>query len=203
MKEIKLLLLSLLLLSSCRKDIKDIPQRDIKTYHYQIDKGNHSANGVNFQTHSNKTGFDFYITLDANCYYDLSNDNNYDINKIFGYTWGFDPGNNSFRIGWNCYKKNGLIQIFYYTHNFKVRNPAPTDNYDKTLLFEAPTGTRMHFWGDFLRWPGAIRIYSSEYSGYVDVPFNFVNVPLWGVYNNPYFGGDEVAPHTMNFTIER
>jgi hypothetical protein len=200
MKTLKLILLLLLL--SCRKDVKENPIHEVKTYKYQIEFGKHSPTGLNFRTHNEKTGFDFTLTLNNNCLYNLGTDDNYDINKAYGYTWGFDPENNSFRIGWNCQRQNGRIQYFYYTHNFKLRNPGPSDPYDKTFLFESVPGVRHHFWGEFLRWPGAIRIYSSGYAGYRDIPFNFKNVPLWGVYNYPYFGGDQTAPHRMNFTVE-
>lgn len=173
---------------------------------YTIKQGNHYASGINVKLHSGLGKLSFSITPDENCLYDLKNNNNYDINKFYGITWGLDPGNNSFRIGWNCHKQNGLIQWFYYIHNHGIRTPAPGDPYDKTLLFEAPAGIEQKF--DILFDKSTNRIiidtpitplrqdiYSNSY-------FNFQNVPTWGRYNYPYFGGDQTAPHYMTTIIK-
>lgn len=194
-----ILLISLL---GCSKDIKDIKKHPFSSKEYTIKKGNHSANGINIKSHKSRTDFAFACTLDQSCYYDLGNNNNMDINKIYGLTWGLDPLNNSFRIGWNCYRQNGLIQYFYYTHNYKIRNPGPADAYDKTLLFELPPNTRVSFAMELLRYPGTIRIHIEGMPNVFDVPFDFNGVPLTGFFNYPYFGGDEGAPHTMKLTLE-
>jgi hypothetical protein len=172
---------------------------------YTIEQGNHSASGLNFKIHSGLQSLSFSAILNENCLYDLGNNNNMDINKIYGITWGFQPEKNSFRIGWNCYKQNGLIQYFYYIHNNFTRNPVPSDPYDKTMLFEALPGLAYEhrFNISFEKTLNRIGIYINEDSSLIQyIPFNFSGVPTYGVYNHPYFGGDETAPHNMTLIIE-
>ena len=169
---------------------------------YTIKQGNHYASGINFKLHSGLEKLSFSITPDENCLYDLGNNNNMDINKVFGVTWGLDPDNNSFRIGWNCYKQNGLIQYHYYIHNHGVRIPGPTDPYDKTLLFESPAEVEQKFEISFYKNTNLIQIYSHWNNQFKTTNFNFGGVSCCGRYNFPFFGGDQTAPHDMSCRIK-
>lgn len=168
---------------------------------YTIKQGNHYASGLNLKLHSGLEKLSFSITPEENCLYNLGNENNMDINKFFGVTWGLDPDNNSFRIGWNCYKQNGLIQYHYYIHNHGIRIPGPTDPYDKTLLFEGKPGIEEYFEIHFYKPYDVIEILFDN-KAVMRVPFNFQNVPNWGRYSFPYFGGDQTAPHDMSCRIK-
>ena len=171
---------------------------------FRIEEGNHYASGLNFKPFWSLTRISFSTILYENCMYDLGNLNNMDINKIYGVTFGLDQDNNSFRIGWNCYKQNGLLQYHYYAHNQGVRNPAPNDPYDKALLFEAPSSEQHRFDIILNRKDNEIAVMSdldTELAKTKRVPFNFSGVPTWGRYNFPYFGGDEVAQHNMDIII--
>lgn len=167
---------------------------------YTIKQGNHSASGINFNAHFGIERLSFSITPDANCLYDLGNNNNYDINKFFGLTWGLDPLKNSFRIGWNCAKQNGMIQYYYYIHNNGKRNPGPTDDPFKTLIYESLPGIEKRFLVTFHREQILVGVVDETLDS---IPFNFQGVPNWGVYNHLYFGGNQTAPHDMTVRIIR
>lgn len=169
---------------------------------YTIKKGNHSASGLNFKMHSGIESIRFSITPHENCLYDLGNNNNYDINKFFGLTFGFDPLKNSFRIGSNCAKQNGAIQYYYYIHNKGLRVPAPTDDPFKTLLFETLPKVESLFTAYLNRSGNDITLLTPNSPQALIIPFNFSGVPNYGVYNHFYFGGDQTAPHDMSMTLK-
>lgn len=167
---------------------------------YTIKQGNHYASEMNLRPpHFNLKSLSFSVTMEENCLYNLGNENNKDINKVYGVTWGLDPLNNSFLIGWNCFKQNGLTQFFHYSNNHFLRNPAPSEPHDKTLLFEAPVKTTQRF-SLFIDRPNN-KVHVGSENVIVSVPYNFNNVPIWGYYNRPYFGGNQVAQHDMNLEI--
>jgi hypothetical protein len=202
MKKLLLFFALTILINGCHKDVEEVKPHQFKAEEYVIKKGNHSSSGIHIKSHKYRTGFAFSAKLHANCLYDLNSNDNYNINKLYGLCWGLDPLNNSFRIGWNCQRQNGMIQYFYYIHNHKIRNPAPTDNYDKTFLFELPPEIKVTFNIEFLRGQDLIKIYVSGYPVPFYAPFDFNNVPLTGWWLYFYFGGNNKAPHTMSATIE-
>jgi len=55
------------------------------------------------------------------CLYDLKNENQSDINKLFGFSIGLHYIN-SVRFGWRPNLKNSTIEILKYEYNDKVRN---------------------------------------------------------------------------------
>jgi len=172
---------------------------------YTIKEGNFYASGINFKTHFGLESLSFIVTPDANCVYNLGNANNQDINKFFGVTWGWDPDNNSFRSGWNCYKQNGLLQYHYYAHNHGVRDPGPNEDPGKALLFEAPPGEPHRFDLLFNRKKNQVLVISDTETTNAKlraVPFDFSGVPIFGRYNFPYAGGDQPAQHDMTMRIQ-
>lgn len=199
---IKLLLPVLLIIfSSCDKQDPLSTYKSVKTY--TIHKDWHKADyGLNFAKRMSISDMSFAITPAPNCMYDLESEDNKDINKIYGISWGLStPENNSFRIGWSCYKQNGLIQWFYYIHNHHVRNPGPNDPYDKTLIYESFPGVEIEFYVVFNRGMGTIDI-TIIGGRTTTVEFDFHNVPNTSFYCFPYFGGNNKAPHTMNILIK-
>ena len=168
---------------------------------YTIKKGKHFASGLNFNPHYGLDKLSFSITPHVNCLYTLGNANDYDINKFFGVTWGLDPLKNSFRIGWNCSKQNGMIQYYYYFHNKGSRWPGTIDDPYKTLICESFPGSLENFTLKFNRRANTITLLRGNGLNFTMFPFDFNGVPNWGVYNHPYFGGDETAPHDMSMKI--
>lgn len=82
---------------------------------YTIKKGNHSASGLHFGvTFSNKIKYE--CMFDKSCLYDLKSGDNYDINKLFGFSTTWHHQKQSARVGWRCIDGQ-TIQIVTYTYN--------------------------------------------------------------------------------------
>lgn len=201
----KIALLCLLLLNSCIKDATDIPQRSI-TYKsdrlYTINQGANYASGINLHWMPYTYYQTFAITPMPDCYYNLGNDQNYDINKFYGIKFGLNPEKDSFRIGWNCSKQNGKIQWYYYIHNHWIRNPAPSDDYYKTLLFESDPGVEQTFVIEYVYGLGIIRISTSGSPFMISVPFDFNGITRTCYVLFPYWGGDTKCSCVMHIRIK-
>ena len=171
---------------------------------YTIEQGNQYANGINFKPNFWLKEFIVEITPDENCLYDIGSKENQDINKFYGVKWGT---NNDFRIGWNCFKQNGMIQYYHYSHNHGVRNPDPNDPPLKTFLIDGALKQKKVFKVKFNRSQNRIEIWTpsfSAFSGWTlmeNVNFNFDGVSQFGLYSFFYFGGNIVSPHLMSATI--
>ncbi len=161
---------------------------------YTIKQGAHYANGLNFKLHSNLHQLNFKAKLASNCIYQFGDSDDFDINKVYGVTWGLTNNDNSFRIGWNCEGNNGTIQYFAYMHVDGVMD-------DEYLFSELPD-TTINFHVEFDRDNDTILIYRLDLMQVYAVNYPFENVSSMGYYNFPYFGGNKVAPHTMNIGIE-
>lgn len=109
--------------------------------------------------------------------------NQYDINKLWGFSEGFDHQYNSARIGWAY--NDGALRLYAYAYNNGVREyqeiTPVSINTDITCSIKL-SGTTYLFTvnGITVSLPRASS--SSTASGY----------QLY-----PYFGGDEVAPQTI------
>lgn len=73
-------------------------------------------------------GFTFYNTIsregkfDQNCLYDISTDDKWDINKLFGFSTSYSHMTQSARVGWRC-TDNENIELVTYCHDQKIRLP--------------------------------------------------------------------------------
>lgn len=160
---------------------------------YTIEEGNHYCNGINVKFHSNVRALHFETNLNSNCLYTLGTVDDFDINKIYGITWGLLNDKNSFRIGWNCQNANGMIQYHAYLHDRGVMRYK--------YLFESLPGSTEIFGVVFERGSNEIQIFSS--GGITTIPFDFTGIVNYGYYNWPYFGGNSTAPHYMTMGIRR
>jgi len=60
----------------------------------------------------------------GSCLYDLKDEDQGDVNKLFGYSLGLHH-NNSLRFGWRANLKNATIEIVAYEYHNKVRSVTP------------------------------------------------------------------------------
>ena len=83
---------------------------------YIINKGKHYAKGLKFGvTFSNKISFRGKFT--ESCLYDdLGKNDNYDINKLFGFSTTWFHHIQSGRVGWRCLDGK-TIQLLTYSYN--------------------------------------------------------------------------------------
>lgn len=109
--------------------------------------------------------------------------NQYDINKLWGFSEGFDHQYNSARIGWAY--NDGALRLYAYAYNNGVREyqeitPVSIDA-DITCSIKLSGNT-----------------YLFTVNGItVSLPRASSSLTASGYQLYPYFGGDEVAPHTI------
>lgn len=166
---------------------------------YTINAGNHYANGINFGIHSSgKTVFKTAI-FENSCQYNLGNVNQADINKLYGFSVGLFSGNdyNSARFGWRWSIGKSRIELLAYVYVNGTRiNEWDADILLCSVLLNSQTYTEISIVGSQYKF----RTINSEDGAEV-----IKLLPRGGNgsgYNQyPYFGGNEVAPHTMNLQL--
>ena len=131
----------------------------------------------------------FKVKFDSSAIYTtLDPLNQYDINKLYGFTEGQDPHVNSARIGW-AYNE-GKLRLYAYAYNNQQRfsQEIGTVNIGETINC-------------------AIKFDSLNYIFMVkDLQVKLSRATRGAVATGyqlfPYFGGDEVAPHPIRIYIK-
>lgn len=169
----------------------------IKTYY--IEKGKHSAKGLHFGL-TFKNEIKFRACFDKSCLYDLESNDNYDINKLFGFSTTWFHHKQSARVGWRCL--NGeKIQLVTYSYNKSQRSITESDilgeispnewfeceiiDIEHSYVFKLKIG-----FGDGKRIITAKDIKEKDWFLFHYLLF-------------PYFGGNQPAPHDMKIFIEK
>jgi len=167
----------------------------ILMHEYLIKENRHTSQNRQVILHSSNE-FTILCKFEKSCYYSFADSNSINaINKIFGYSFGSNHHNNSFRIGWRC--KNNLIEVLAYW--FIKRK-----HFDSHLFYIEP--------GELFFLNAAINSMETRinYSiegrqlEYQDIVFNPDSVKLknWGYVNYPYFGGKRKAPNDMVINLK-
>ena len=190
MKFIMLVLVTFLFFS-CKKDIVLIaPQTtELSTVYtkYTIFKGDHYCDKSTFKSFSDNQ-MNFKVKFDSTAIYQsILPENQYDINKLYGFSEGYDHHVNSARIGWAWNK--GALRLYPYVY-------AKTVGIMKEIS-EVKIGQEI---------PCAIIISEKEYVFNVNdktitIPRALEGAAVAGYCLYPYFGGDEVAPHDTYISI--
>jgi hypothetical protein len=129
----------------------------------------------------------FIVRFDSSAIYKtVSAENQYDINKLFGFTdnYSLDPLKNSARMGWRW--SDDSLRVFAYIH----RNGGAHE------LTEIRTIAINH---DYTM---SVKVTPNHYVFLVDrdsivMPRNSSNSKAYGICLYPYFGGDEPAPRDI------
>jgi hypothetical protein len=166
---------------------------------YDILKGEHSSKGLNFGlTFKHKIKFRACFT--KSCLYDLKNNNNYDINKLFGFSTTWSHHRQSARVGWRCIDGN-KIQLLTYSYNDSKRAIEEADMFAEVNI------------GDWFICEIIDLESSYQYRFSLENdPQNRITVSNnpkqkdWFLFHYllfPYFGGNEPAPHNMKIYLEK
>lgn len=131
----------------------------------------------------------FKVKFDNSAIYTTINPlNQYDINKLYGFTEGNDPHVNSARIGWAY--NDGKLRLYAYAYNSQQRltQEITTVNIGETINC-------------------AIKLDSLNYifivnDRQVKLKRALAGVTAQGYQLFPYFGGDEIAPHPIRILIK-
>lgn len=151
---------------------------------YIVKKGeNYSSHP--FKIFTGKKSHKIEVIFDESCIYDLGNNNQYDINKLWGVSFGAHQ-NNSIRIGWNWNLITKKIDLYWY----KYQNGEFTFGYFKSYNINEFVTIDVYF--DYSS--SNFTFISDNMAKIIYHKYPFLKV---GYYLYFYFGGNEVAPHDI------
>lgn len=164
---------------------------------FTIEKGSHYSIGLwHLFPLCFRKSLHFTFKLSKECLFDLKESDDYDVNKIFGRSWGLHH-NDSIRIGWVPSKRNGQYTVYIYWYNKGIRHIDKLGDFETDFTYEAYIDTRY-----FINLT-EVRIYDSSKKFVVGKNINFVFPEFkFGYYLFPYFGGNKKSSRDMNIDIK-
>jgi hypothetical protein len=161
---------------------------------YIIEKGNHYSNTTDLPSTFEGSSLKFKAMFDQSAIYDLGNENQWDVNNLYGTTdcGSWTPTKNSARFGWAWNLKTKKLDIYAFTHKNGKFDFLQIDTAELNQVF------------DF-----EIKL-SEDHSQYiytfkgksVTMDRGCSDSEMDGFKLKPYFGGNEVAPHEVLIKIE-
>ena len=135
------------------------------------------------------TEMKFFAKFDQSAIYQaVIPENQYDINKLWGFSEGFNNQYNSARMGWGY--SNGAIRLYGYVYSKGVR-------YSKEITTVLPGQEN----SCSIKISGNTYIISANGVS-VTLPRGTTATKASGFQQYPYFGGNEVAPHNISIFIK-
>lgn len=185
-------ILLFILLISCNKGSDNlVPENDNskKFIQYTIRQGEHFCDQSIFrkvQYHELK----FIVKFDSTAIYQtIASGNQYDINKLFGFSDNnADHHQFSARIGWRW--SDGALRLFGYVYN----NGEMISRELGTIMIGREVTCSIKINGD--------KYIFSVNEMAIGMPRLSLTDNGSGYKLYPYFGGDEIAPHTINILIK-
>jgi len=157
-----------------------------------IKKGTHYSNETVFKLknffNTNNT-LQYQVVFDDSCVYELPKEDQGDINKLFGFSIGFNHHKNSARFGWSY--QDGKINLHAYIYDNGVRKSKLIDklNFNSSYLL---TLTDL---GE--EWKFSVE----NGSNITELKMSKLHDFEWGYKLWPYFGGNNPAPHDITIDL--
>ena len=163
-----------------------------------IKKGKHKTSRFYFDL-TFKKNIKFQAKFDESCLYDLGNNDNYDINKLYGFSTTYFHQKQSGRVGWRCIDGKN-IQLLTYSYNDSNRDLNDSEVLGEVKpneLFECEIiDNEDHYLYKFFKLNKKCELISSA----IDT-----KQKDWFLFHyklRPYFGGNNPAPHDMKIWIK-
>ena len=164
---------------------------------YTIQQGAHSCDQSTLKSVSG-TSMNFVAKFDSTAIYAaVITDYNhaYDVNKLYGFSEGFNNQYNSARIGWRWLDGNLQLFAYVYAKGILLRDPI---SYDPPFIKSVEIGQEINC---------SIAISGGTYIFTVDgvtvtTPRGTTSGKYSGYQQYPYFGGTLTAPHLINIYIK-
>jgi len=161
---------------------------DLKSF--LIKKGNHRS-GFYPNIHFGLKNLKYQVLFTDSCLYKFNDVDDFDINKLFGISFGFHH-KNSARFGWNV--EEGQIAIYAYCYKLGIRysRRIAIIPINKIFIFEINT------------YDVYFEFKITNYDGKIISLANIAKAKCckWGYKLFPYFGGNKTAPHTMTIKMK-
>ena len=136
------------------------------------------------------TEMNFFAKFNQSAIYQNTNpENQDDINKLWGFSEGYNNQFNSARIGWGY--SDGAIRLYGYVHNKGIR-------YSQEITSVLPDEEVYCS----IKISGGNYIFSAKGIN-VTLPRGTTDSVARGFQQYPYFGGDETAPHDIVIFIKQ
>lgn len=140
----------------------------------------------------NRKRIDWVVSFDESIFYDLKDEDQLDINKLCGESWGlFGIHKNSARFGMRCNLKDRTIELFSYCYD----NAQRFTNF--ICAIKAGKETHLTLFKNKLSY-----IFSVQGEYEKEQPKTF-QPPKLGFYCRPFFGGNKPAPHKIKINLKR
>ncbi len=158
-----------------------------------IKKGTHYSNETVFKLKNffniNNT-LQYQVTFDDSCIYELPKEDQEDINKLFGFSIGFNHHKDSARFGW--FYQDNTIHLYAYVYDNGVRRSKLIKNLDLNTQYVLTLVDEGDNW-----------VFSVDDGWSV---IGNVKIPKsckfkWGYKLWPYFGGNNPAPHDITIQM--
>ena len=163
---------------------------------YLIPQGKHSSNNRWPRLYFFRRDKYFAVTrsfrFTPTCFYRFGNENDYDVNKLFGFTTKLtSPMDTSFRFGWNneTGEKTVSIHAFWHIDNAMRSQYMGEVEIEKSYRFRITKGFAFVDFSVIDEDGNTILAHHCPYI--MKSKFSF------GYRLFPYFGGNEVAPHDI------
>jgi hypothetical protein len=162
---------------------------------YKVKKGKHRFSPLNFKPFY-KTKLKAEIKFDKSCLYDLNNQDQLDINKLFGFSKGHHHWN-SYRFGWRCVENKIELLAYIYVNGKRI-NEWEQDihltflDVDKTYKLSLKSSHNKCYFKVLDEFDQLVII--REYPVLSRFKLGYIL--------NPYFGGTSKAPHDMEISID-
>lgn len=130
----------------------------------------------------------FNFMFSSSCLFDLHNEDEHDVNKLFGFSIGHHHKCNSFRFGWRPILKNKSIEIVAYEYHNGIRQ--------KTIPIRE---VNINEWHEYMISYNPIknRIYYFIDKKTFYIPLDLKKKHGFGYTLGIYFGGNEKAPQDI------
>lgn len=167
----------------------------MKTYTIKSQKHYSSSGfGLGFVPYLFKKRMAKSFKFDASCIYDLKSVDQYDINKLFGWSQLYHE-TNSARLGWTWNLKKKKMEIHAYCHVNKERKTQWLCDVDVDTWYVGEIWLE-----NMCYYFRVLNENKTDILGYTHIEYDFcLNI---GYSLKPYFGGNQVAPQQMKIYIQ-
>ena len=177
-----------IVLSSCSKTGPASSVNQVNEFiRYNIAAGDHYCDRSTAKAIS-LSGQLFEVRFDSSAIYTtVIPENQYDINKLYGFIEGSDPHINSARIGWSYNHERLRLYAYAYKNGERLSQEICAVNIGETIRCSIMLNGASYIF--------SVNNTSVQLDRGVDLP------EARGYQLYPYFGGDEFAPHRISILI--